>query len=68
MRADPLPRPPQVDNDDDLPNYLSMLFTCILLVSVTKPLFIQETMRSNAYTGASQMMLLHDLEMRPKLW
>lgn len=53
MRADPLPRPPQVDNDDDLPNYLSMLFTCILLVSVTKPLFIQETMRSNAYSRSS---------------
>ena len=30
-----------------------LLFTCILLVSVTKPLFIQETMRSNAYSRSS---------------
>ena len=66
MRADPLPRPPQVDNDDDLPNYLSMLFTCILLVSVTKPLFKKPCVAIR--TAGRQMMLLHDLEMRPKLW
>ena len=52
MRADPLP--------DHLKWIMMMiyptiylLFTCILLVSVTKPLFIQETMRSNAYSRSS---------------